>query len=401
MGWVNVAVAVGTFAYGLYSGNKSEDAAKKAAEDQKIANQEAAKLIYPATNEMLGQVYNINEHNSWVNQGLRMNAIGETSNMMANAASSSAGMLSEGYLKAGNISNAAAQSAAGAAMSQANESSQLQKEMYDEYALQASPWATAGRRALSALEERPDFEFKPEDFNFQADPSYDWRKSQGMSAIDKSGSARGRSLSGAQDKALMEYGQGMASQEYQASFNRHWGEQVNRYNMASGEYNINTNVLQGISQQGLNAAKSIGQAGMNYATNVGNIMGRATEYAGNARMEGANALAAGEVGSAGALANGVMQSTGFRAGGINALAEASITGNNERAAASGALLSGRNEAYTNYVNGIYGAESKAIEQTAAADQAAIENRNTVVQGAIKNAGTIGVEYQKKQAKENG
>ena len=50
--------------------------------------------------------------------------------------------------------------------------------------------------------------------SFQTYPGYQFRFDQGIDAIDRSSAAKGMLRSGAQLKALNEYGQGVASQEY-------------------------------------------------------------------------------------------------------------------------------------------------------------------------------------------
>lgn len=53
-----------------------------------------------------------------------------------------------------------------------------------------------------------------------ADPSYAFRLGQGLQALEHSAAARGTLLTGATGRALQEYGQQFASQEYQNIFNR-------------------------------------------------------------------------------------------------------------------------------------------------------------------------------------
>lgn len=57
------------------------------------------------------------------------------------------------------------------------------------------------------------------------DPSYKWRLQQGTEALENSAAARGGLLSGNTGRALQEYGQNSASQEYGAQFQR-WMEQL-------------------------------------------------------------------------------------------------------------------------------------------------------------------------------
>ncbi len=49
---------------------------------------------------------------------------------------------------------------------------------------------------------------------FYASPGYQFRLDEGVNALDKSAAARGRLRSGAQNKALTRYGQGLASEEF-------------------------------------------------------------------------------------------------------------------------------------------------------------------------------------------
>lgn len=53
-----------------------------------------------------------------------------------------------------------------------------------------------------------------------SDPSYAWRFQQGQQAVERSAAARGLLQSGNAAIELQQYGQGMASQEYGAQFNR-------------------------------------------------------------------------------------------------------------------------------------------------------------------------------------
>jgi hypothetical protein len=56
--------------------------------------------------------------------------------------------------------------------------------------------------------------------DFQTDPGYQFRMDEGVKAIDRSAASRGLLRSGAQVKAISDYGQGTASQEYGNYFDR-------------------------------------------------------------------------------------------------------------------------------------------------------------------------------------
>jgi hypothetical protein len=136
----------------------------------------------------------------------------------------------------------------------------------------------------------PDFGKYARDFgmqDYQADPGYAFRLSEGQKAIERSAAARGGLQSGSALKAAARFGQDLGSQEYQNAFNRY---QVNRANQL--------NPLQSLMGAGQSAANTLtsaaGQQGQNQASNIYN--------AGNAR-------ASGYIGSANALA-GALQGIG-------------------------------------------------------------------------------------------
>jgi hypothetical protein len=89
-------------------------------------------------------------------------------------------------------------------------------------------------------------------FQFQEDPGYQFRLQQGMTGIGANAAAGGLQLSGATQKALMKYGQNMASEEYGKAYdryntNRNFGMQNTL--AQQGQYNINRNYAAGQQEQ--------------------------------------------------------------------------------------------------------------------------------------------------------
>ena len=68
--------------------------------------------------------------------------------------------------------------------------------------------------------------------DFQTDPGYQFRMQQGMDALQNSAAARGGLMGGDTGRALAEYGQNFASNEFQNAFNRY---QQNRQFRAGAE----------------------------------------------------------------------------------------------------------------------------------------------------------------------
>lgn len=91
---------------------------------------------------------------------------------------------------------------------------------------------------------------------FQESPSYQFRLSEGNKALERALASRGQftSMNPAAAKALLGYGQNMASEEYQ-----------NAYNNYNNDQNTIFNRLATISGYGTTATNQTSQAGQNYA----------------------------------------------------------------------------------------------------------------------------------------
>jgi hypothetical protein len=114
--------------------------------------------------------------------------------------------------------------------------------------------------------------------DFEADPGYAFRMSEGMKGVERSAAARGGLLSGANLKNIQRFGQDLGSQEYMNAFNRY---QTNRANQL--------NPLQSLMGSGQTAANTLGSAAQQYGQSAGEMA-----------LQGANARASGYVGSANA-----------------------------------------------------------------------------------------------------
>lgn len=179
----------------------------------------------------------------------------------------------------------------------ANQSAtQLQSRMYADQVARQEPFYQAGLNALPEYTKgvmpggnlvRP---FAATDF--QTDPGYGFRVSEGMKALDRTAAARGGLLSGATLKGAERFNQDIASNEYNNAYNRYVGNQATQ-----------RNALAGLTGFAPTAAQQIGNAGSNYATNVNNLStNTATNYA-NADLTGAAARQSAYTGAGGAFAN--------------------------------------------------------------------------------------------------
>ena len=201
--------------------------------------------------------------------------------MVAAAMVGAAAVGAAGSAYASKKSSSAAQTQAASA----DRASRIQQENFEQTRKDLMPYKQAGDTSLSQLmgQMTPDGYFNQTytGQDIYSDPSYQFRLQQGQDAIQSSAAARGGLLSGATLKALQNYGQESASQEYGNAYNRFNADQTNRYNRLSN--------LVGIGQ---NAAAQVGNAGAQTAQAVANNT-----------MAGANSIAAGQVGSANAWSN--------------------------------------------------------------------------------------------------
>ena len=154
--------------------------------------------------------------------------------------------------------------------------------------------------------------------DFQADPGYAFRLSEGMKALDRTAAARGGLLSGATLKGAQRYGSDLASQEYQNAFNRYQAnrsaqEQAygNAFNRFQTERTNTLAPLQSLAGVGQSAAQQAQQASQNYAAGTTASLGNYGNAAASNIIGAGNARASGYVGGANALSSGLGQGLNF------------------------------------------------------------------------------------------
>jgi len=149
------------------------------------------------------------------------------------------------------------------------------------------------------------------DGTWETDPGYLFRLAEGQKVLENSAAARGGLLSGQTGKALQQYGQNFASNEFgniYDRYNRLWDDYANRINQAfqgaygrhvadytarAGEREAKFGKLTGQSGQGLQTLGTLAQLayGGQQANNAGAL--NAASLAGNYNVMGANAMASG------------------------------------------------------------------------------------------------------------
>lgn len=119
--------------------------------------------------------------------------------------------------------------------------------------------------------------------NFTTSPGYEFRVGEGVKALDRSANARGSLYSGAQGKALIDYGQEMGSQEFGNYFDRLTGVASTGYRAAADKSTTISNIL------GSKANAMLGTGSAKASTRLGAlsaITGATSDY-GNATAAGA------------------------------------------------------------------------------------------------------------------
>ena len=155
----------------------------------------------------------------------------------------------------------------------------LQREQYQRQLEMQKPFYEAGVNALPDLVNASRYQNFGMD-QFQADPGYAFRLSEGQKALERSAAARGGLLSGGTGKALQRFGQEMGSQEYTNAFNRYQTERAARLNP-----------LQSLTGMAQTTANTLGSAGQNMAGNIGNAYMQQGVNQGNALLAGNQARA--------------------------------------------------------------------------------------------------------------
>jgi hypothetical protein len=183
-----------------------------------------------------------------------------------------------GSLGAGEEQAGAARDAANIYGASADRASDIQRQIFERQVQLQEPFRQAGISALNRLVPLST-EYKPfGQQQFQQDPGYAFRLSEGMKALNQQAAARGGLMSGNALRAAQQYGQQLGSQEYQNAFNRYQTERQ-----------AQLNPLQSLAGVGQTSAQTIGGAGQQYATNIGNIGMGAGAAQGNALLAGAQA----------------------------------------------------------------------------------------------------------------
>ncbi len=222
-------------------------------------------------------------------------------NAAGNAATAETGALSqaEGYQK-----------------QQAGQAATAQQQTTAAQTSNLSPFVGAGQGAVNSLSNLlspggslastsyPGFT-APTAAQAAATPGEQFQLQQGQNAIQNSAAASGGLLSSGTAKTLDQYSQGVASTDYQNTYNNALQTYGTNFNVQNTEQNNLYNRLQGLTNTGLSAGSSLNSSLQSGANNLANIYMGSGQQIGNDLTQAGQAQASGIVGGTNALTQGL------------------------------------------------------------------------------------------------
>ena len=180
-----------------------------------------------------------------------------------------------------------------------NKAIAAEREMFDISRADLAPWRSVGTNALTKLQDK--VAAGPPEFKFEETPGYQFRLKEGINALERGAAARGKVLSGGQQKALVRFGQDYATGEYRTEEDRSIGryyQELNPLFSLAGLGQMGTNL-------GANAATTtganMGNALISGGTNQANILNTLGTNVGNNALYSGTARASGYINQANAL----------------------------------------------------------------------------------------------------
>jgi hypothetical protein len=190
-----------------------------------------------------------------------------------------AGIAAAGAIGGAAISASGANKAAKKQKKAAKKAAQVQKDALAAQTELAKPYVEAGKNAMVEYQKLAPYK----DFGmaeFQADPGYNFRMAEGMKALERSAAARGLLQSGGTLKGIQQYGQNLASSEYENAFSRYLTQREARMD----PYRYLTGIGQSAAAGQAANVGSTGAALAEIAAQRGNV--QAAQAAGTAGMIG-------------------------------------------------------------------------------------------------------------------
>lgn len=202
-----------------------------------------------------------------------------------------AAALGAGVLGAG-ASIYAADTAASAQKSAADQASQTQTNMFNKMQTNLSPYMAAGTNANSELAAQLPGLTSPinmTEANLEKTPGYQFNLTQGLKSTQSGAAARGLGISGAALKGAATYATGLADNTYQNQFNNANTNRTFALNALTGQQSVGENAAAGVGNAGVATGNQIAsnQLGAGNASAAASIAtGNAVGSAGSSALQG-------------------------------------------------------------------------------------------------------------------
>lgn len=182
-----------------------------------------------------------------------------------------------GSLISGYLGSKASSNAADAQQAAADAATAEQRRQYNLTRQDFGPYRKAGYSALNTIQQLNKGNYS----SFKASPDYNFTRTEGQRGLENSAAARGGAFSGNALRALADFNQGLASQQYS-----------NYYNRLAGVAGIGQSATGSTAQFGANAANQISANDLSAGdARASGIMGSANSWS-NALNSGLNAYGA-------------------------------------------------------------------------------------------------------------
>jgi hypothetical protein len=163
----------------------------------------------------------------------------------------------------GVMQSNAANKAANAQKNAAQAAIQQSEQNYQRTAANLNPYIDAGSSALAQMQKLNSGDYS----SFKESPDYQFSLNQGLQGLDRSAAARGSLYSGGHSADVLNYAQGLASQNYNGYYNK----------------------LAGLAQTGYGASSNLGSVGTGNAAAIGGYLTNAGNAQANGYIDSANA----------------------------------------------------------------------------------------------------------------
>jgi hypothetical protein len=149
------------------------------------------------------------------------------------------------------------------------------------------------------------------DINNWKDPGYDFRLAQGMKALQGSAAASGGLLSGPTLKAITDYSQGAASQEYQNAFNRFAANRQFNYGVDVGDRSFDYLTQTGDQNFNLQLAQALAGQGQYGTTGAANANQLLASLLSQLNLTSGQVAGQGTIGTSNAVSNALTQGLNY------------------------------------------------------------------------------------------